>query len=49
MQYNTLVSIVVVLVLAVVSARVNRTEEFSSYLKENTTLHHYNDQFINAV
>jgi hypothetical protein len=24
-------------------------EEFSPYLKENTTLHHYKDQLVNAV
>jgi hypothetical protein len=23
--------------------------EFSPYLKENTTLHHYKDQLVNAV
>jgi hypothetical protein len=30
-------------------ARLNGTQEFSPYLKENTTLHAYNYQFINAV
>jgi hypothetical protein len=28
---------------------VKSTYEFSPYLKENTTLHHYKDQFINAI
>jgi hypothetical protein len=62
MQYNTLVFIVVVLVLAVVmfskrrnhfrfeaEARPNNSYDFSPYLKENTTLHHYKDQLVNAV
>jgi hypothetical protein len=30
-------------------ARLNVIEEFSPYLKENTTLHHYKDQLVNAV
>jgi hypothetical protein len=30
-------------------ARLNIIEEFSPYLKENTTLHHYKDQLVNAV
>jgi hypothetical protein len=52
MQYNTLVSIVLVLVLALVSgakARINIIEELSPYLKENTTSYHYRHQFVNAV
>jgi hypothetical protein len=27
----------------------NNTSEFSPYFKENTRLHHYKDQLINAV
>jgi hypothetical protein len=27
----------------------NNVEEFSPYRKENTTLHHYKDRFVNAV
>jgi hypothetical protein len=30
-------------------ARLNNIYEFSPYLKENTTLHHYKDQLVNAV
>jgi hypothetical protein len=30
-------------------ARLNNTYEFSPYRKENTTLHHYKDQLVNAV
>jgi hypothetical protein len=30
-------------------ARPNNIQEFSSYRKENTTLHHYKDQLVNAV
>jgi hypothetical protein len=30
-------------------ARLNNIYEFSLYLKENTTLHHYKDQLVNAV
>jgi hypothetical protein len=29
--------------------RLNIIWEFSPYLKENTTLHHYKDQLVNAV
>jgi hypothetical protein len=29
--------------------RLNNIYEFSPYLKENTTLHHYKDQLVNAV
>jgi hypothetical protein len=29
--------------------RLNNIYEFSPYLKENTTLQHYKDQFVNAV
>jgi hypothetical protein len=27
----------------------NNIQEFSQYLKENTTLYHYKDQLVNAV
>jgi hypothetical protein len=30
-------------------ARLNNTEEFSPYVKENTILHHYKDQLDNGV
>jgi hypothetical protein len=30
-------------------ARLNNICEFSPYLKENATLHHYKDQLVNAV
>jgi hypothetical protein len=30
-------------------AYLNNIYEFSPYLQENTTLHHYKDQFVNAV
>jgi hypothetical protein len=30
-------------------ARLNNIYEFSPYRKENTTLHHYKDQLVNAV
>jgi hypothetical protein len=30
-------------------ASLNTIKEFSPYLKENTTLHHYKHQFVNAV
>jgi hypothetical protein len=30
-------------------ARQNNIYEFSPYRKENTTLHHYKDQLVNAV
>jgi hypothetical protein len=30
-------------------ARLNNIWELSPYLKENTTLHHYKDQLVNAV
>jgi hypothetical protein len=30
-------------------ARLNSIQEFSPYRKENTTLHHYKDQLVNAV
>jgi hypothetical protein len=30
-------------------AGLNNIEEFSPYLKENTTFHHYKDQLVNAV
>jgi hypothetical protein len=30
-------------------ARLNNILEFSAYRKENTTLHHYKDQLVNAV
>jgi hypothetical protein len=30
-------------------ARLNNIKEFSPYRKENTTLHHYKDQLVNAV
>jgi hypothetical protein len=30
-------------------ARLNVIYEFSPYLKENTILHHYKDQLVNAV
>jgi hypothetical protein len=30
-------------------ARLNVISESSPYLKENTTLHHYKDQLVNAV
>jgi hypothetical protein len=30
-------------------ARLNNIYEFRPYLKENTTLHHYKDQLVNAV
>jgi hypothetical protein len=30
-------------------ARLNNIYESSSYLKENTKLHHYTDQMVNAV
>jgi hypothetical protein len=29
--------------------RLNKISVFSPYLKENTTLHHYKDQLVNAV
>jgi hypothetical protein len=32
-----------------VEARLNNIFEFSPYLNENTTLHHYNDQLVHAV
>jgi hypothetical protein len=31
------------------AARLYNTKEISPYLKENTTLHHYKDQLLNAV
>jgi hypothetical protein len=30
-------------------ARLNINKEFSPYIKKNTTVHHYSDQFIDAV
>jgi hypothetical protein len=30
-------------------ARLNNIQEFSPYLKENTTLHHYKDRLVNGV
>jgi hypothetical protein len=30
-------------------AQVNSTKEFSPYREENTTLHRYKDQLVNAV
>jgi hypothetical protein len=30
-------------------ALLNNIYEFSPYLKENTTLHHYNDQLVSIV
>jgi hypothetical protein len=30
-------------------ARLNNIQEFSPYRKENTTLHRYRDQLVNAV
>jgi hypothetical protein len=30
-------------------ARLNKMQTFSSYRKENTTLHHYEHQLVNAV
>jgi hypothetical protein len=30
-------------------ARLNNIEESSPYLKENTAVHHYKDQLVNAV
>jgi hypothetical protein len=30
-------------------ARPNNIQESSPYLKENTTLHHYKDQLVNAI
>jgi hypothetical protein len=30
-------------------AHLNNISEFSPYRKENTTLHHYKDQLVNAV
>jgi hypothetical protein len=30
-------------------ARLNNIYDFSPYRKENTTLHHYKDQLVNAV
>jgi hypothetical protein len=32
-----------------VETRLNSIQEFSPYLKENTTFHHYKDQLVNAV
>jgi hypothetical protein len=35
--------------MCAVKARLNNIYEFSPYLKENTTLHHYKNQLVNAV
>jgi hypothetical protein len=35
--------------LGVAKVQLNVILEFSPYLKENTTLHHYKDQLVNAV
>jgi hypothetical protein len=32
-----------------VETRLNNILEFSPYVKENTALHHYNDELFNAV